>query len=388
MLSSVGGRSEATCSPEGYALRTSKYSQCPSYAWLPAAVPHILATHPNRVTFLNVGANKGYDLLSFLQWYTDTTVNKTEWKRLAQTAENGVVCADQCCGVCGSCVQKRPRGSPYARPRHVELHAFEPSASTRALLRRLVDATQIPATVHALAVGNSTAAVYMPPEKPGYEGASPKKLGARRRTHGESANIVNQTTVDEFMRARRIKYAHHVLIDAEGWDGLVLAGMHRTLAARAAGVVEFEHSTKWHAVHPSGGRSLEVTLAWMRGLGYRCFWQANYGALAEATPPCWRDGFEYVHPMSWRNLVCAAREEIVAVLVASEQEAANKTALAAEKWLAKQTSKQFPFLARREAGGAGRRGGGGAGSGSGGGARRDASRDAGERRRSPARQAA
>ena len=84
LAAAIGGRSDAMCSPEPYGLRTSKYSQCPSYGWLPQAVPHILAIHPNRVTFLNVGANKGYDIVSFLQWYTDTTVNKTEWMRLAQ----------------------------------------------------------------------------------------------------------------------------------------------------------------------------------------------------------------------------------------------------------------------------------------------------------------
>ena len=321
----------------------AKFSTCPSHAWLPRVIPHVLKEgDPNRVTFLNVGANKGYDLLSFLQWYTDTNWTMPAWKRLLEddTAGNSV-CVDQCCGVCGSCNHKRPRGTPYARPRHVELHAFEPAASTRALLQRVVAATRIPATVYALAVGNSsTAPVLVEHRQAGYEGSSPvptSTLPPRAAARQSSKRaVVNQTTLDDFVAEHRIKYAHHVLIDAEGWDGMVLAGMRTMLSSHACGLVGFEFSTKWHGVHPAKTRSLEAAVHWMASFGYKCYWQSNYGALASATPPCWRDLFAHVHPLSWRNLICAASPSIIQVLDENERENDNKTAARAAVWFAKQ----------------------------------------------------
>lgn len=346
------------CPPEAFALRSAKVSQCPRYAWLPAAAPAIQALGSGLpFTLLNVGANKGFDLVTFLQWYTDTNLTKQTWLELAEdrsgllTAGNATRCVDQCCGVCGSCRGKRPRGSPFVRPAWVQLHAFEVMPANSDLLSRLVRATRIPATVHRCAVGNGSTPVYVRQAPAGFEGTTPETTKGRGKKI-----LVPQTKIDDFAAHSQLGFAHHVLIDAEGWDGLVLAGMANMLAAKSVGVLEFEYSSRWSKVHPAGDRALETTLTWLGQLGYTCFWHDNGGGLAEATPPCWRAGFEYVHPQSWRNLVCATHAPVVAVLRSAQDEVVQRTGREAKARAAK---------AKGGGGGKGKGGGGGKSGGGG-----------------------
>ena len=143
------------------------------------------------------------------------------------------------------------------------MHAFEPEPSTRALLEHIIRATGVQATVHAAAVGNSSAPVYLQPARAGFEGTMPE-ANAPRTPSSSAGNgnggggggtpssrvAVQQLTVDGFMAASNLRFAHHVLIDSEGWDGLVLAGMARTLEARRAGVVEFEYCLLYTSPSP------------------------------------------------------------------------------------------------------------------------------------------
>ena len=226
----------------------------------------------------------------------------------------------------------RPHGSPWARPlRGIEMHAFEPMPSNAALLRRLVGATRIPATIHNLAVGNATWPPLIIDEASpaGFEGAAPRQGSL---DCGRHCSRVTQTTVDSFVRSHGLAHLAHVLIDAEGWDGLVLAGMADTLRKKAVSVVEFEYSPKWAGVHPSGTAALKQTLLQLGRSGYSCFWQDNYGGVAEATPPCWRDSFERIHPQSWQNLVCACRFDIVALLRSEQAAAIVRQKAAAARW--------------------------------------------------------
>lgn len=221
----------AVCGPETFALRIAKFSQCPSsHHWLPGVASHVTESAEGAV-LLNVGANKGYDLVTFLQWYTPSELTKEHWHTLVTAADgvgNSSTCLTQCCGVCGSCGQRRPSGSPWARPANVVMHAFEPVPTNRALLARVVAATGVPAHVHALAVGNASAPLYVEARSAGFEGTTPIAAAAQPR---RDVVQVAQTTIDGFMGVRSLRRAHHVLIDAEGWDGLVLAGMRQVRTA-------------------------------------------------------------------------------------------------------------------------------------------------------------
>jgi hypothetical protein len=85
-------------------------------------------------------------------------------------------------------------------------------------------------------------------------------------------------------------------IDTEGHDAVVLRGARKTLQARAATIVEFEH----HSVGRWLTESLHDTVQALDAYGYRCFWQGNLGQLASLLP--WCDQF---NKRKWSNIVCS-----------------------------------------------------------------------------------
>lgn len=79
-------------------------------------------------------------------------------------------------------------------------------------------------------------------------------------------------------------------------------------------LLEFEYSVHWR--RHGAEFSLETTLAWLLRAGYRCFWQGwNFnGLLAPASGTCWQEGYAAFHPLSWGNLICSHRVDVLAVL--------------------------------------------------------------------------
>jgi len=140
---------------------------------------------------------------------------------------------------------------------------------------------------------------------PGYE-----SVAAQRSNAGGRSIARRTTTVDDFLSERGLRRVQLVSIDTEGWDGLVLRGMERSLRARAVDVVEFEYMRAWKRI--LGERSLQATLGYMEGVGYTCFWQGNKGALAQASGACWTDEFHDRISHRWSNLVCAHRPDLLA----------------------------------------------------------------------------
>ena len=91
---------------------------------------------------LNVGANKGFNLVEWMQRYTDADVSNRLWHRLMMNKADPP-CKLQCCGVCLICHKKRTRQMATAR---LQLHAFELQPSNERLLRQLVALTGAQAT--------------------------------------------------------------------------------------------------------------------------------------------------------------------------------------------------------------------------------------------------
>ena len=186
-------------------LSVAGNSICPEARWHTRIAP-ILAASAQELVMLNIGANKGFNLLEFAQRYTtvDANLTHTQWYRLLMA--NG--CQSQCCGVCKSCKLRR---IPQQANVRLSMHAFELQPSNANMLRRMMVASNLPVAVHSTAVSNITGTVYT---------AGTIKAGAEAHglVHRARKNDVPQpvTTVDAFMTGHHIDRAHFVSIDTEG----------------------------------------------------------------------------------------------------------------------------------------------------------------------------
>ena len=297
-------------------LEISRHTNCPSDHWHNRAAPLLASDTTSELTMLNVGANKGYNLVEWMQRYTDAPHSNADWHKLMMRQADPP-CALQCCGVCIVC--RRQRATQAARAR-LRLHAFELQPSNERLLRQLVSLSGAPAEVHGAAVSNvSTGVVWTHDNaKPGYESVSAQK---ELRGRGKTAIARNVTTVDAFLAARSIGRAHFVSIDTEGWDAFVMLGMRRALERKAVDMFEFEYTRAWKP--HLGEHALAAHLAWLDGLGYTCFWQGNSGALAQANGGCWRPDHHDRISHRWSNLVCTARADLVALFRSLREPAAK-----------------------------------------------------------------
>ena len=301
----------AGCATVDLILQVSKHSSCPSGLWHDHISP--LLSAPNMV-ILNVGANKGYNLVEYAQRYTDTNVTKSTWFHLLTNVASPK-CETSCVGTCGGSRDARHRrlkAEAGATVQRLELHAFELMPANGLLLQQLVTATGLPAEVHRTGVSNASGTMLVQVRPGGSEKGMlvPWSLAGVSR---DSTTMVPVTTIDAFMEARNIESAQLVSIDTEGSDGLVLQGMSRTLAARKADVVDFEYSTMWGKW--SGRHGLRDALAQLVSAGYACFWQDDRGMLAETSGACWSDLLANLNtPPAWRNLVCSHRPDVLRTL--------------------------------------------------------------------------
>ena len=221
------------CGNPSGALYIAHHSHCPGEHWHEeiARLPH--GMHGEELHFVNIGANKGYNLVAFYQRYARAMeaqpLSFRRWHALLRRNSSGgaaPACEAQCCGVCNDCTGPERRGPRDAR--RLRIHALEAAPVNAAILRRVVQQSGLEGvvTVHATGASDSVdAPLYARFDtKPGYEGnaVSLASRGTRIAT----------TTADLFFEAARIPHAHMVTIDTEGWDGRVLAGMRATLAAK------------------------------------------------------------------------------------------------------------------------------------------------------------
>ena len=302
---------------EQFVRRSSFLGGCTAnHSWQAAAAQAANVEHPIR--FINVGANKGYEIANFLQnWAPERNVTRRQWKnRILQYAavQRSGYLRWAAAGACKDGYQsKRSEQEALSKARRarrsgttVEVHAFELSASTAQLLHWLVNATGVGdlVTVHNQPVANVSKLVPVPPAI----AAGGERFGiclgrsCRRRGHVD----VLATSLDDFITQNALSRVYHVTIDAEGWDAVILEGLRSSLRAKIVQLVEFEYHVKgfWGLPHSSPDRrSLAGTLRWMSDMGWFCFMQARSGLLP-VSPPCWRDSFEVNR---WINLVCAQR---------------------------------------------------------------------------------
>ena len=90
-------------------------------------------------------------------------------------------------------------------------------------------------------------------------------------------------------------------------------GMADALRAKRVEVFEFEYSRKWKVVLQHA-RPIGPLVAWLASLGYTCFWQSNYGALAQLSAPCFQEDHHHKFGFARSNAVCTHRPDLVRVL--------------------------------------------------------------------------
>ena len=318
------------------ALVAQKNSECPSSLWLDQLAPVLVKHHGGRPwTYFNVGANKGIEIAAMMQRFDNRTFTSGHWaQELRAYAKRRHLRVYRSCGAaCNTCLELPRRVLP---PVGVRVHAFEMEAVNAAWLRTACERFGITPSVTLVegVVSNRTGtaalstawtshmvgwergvvqAEHEPAGAPvGMEPVvAPRTDGQRSRPAVKPAaaaqRAVPMLTLDHYIESRGIAHVHHVAIDAEGFDALVIEGMRGALARGVVDVVEFEYGSvgHWSPTQPNAAdvRTLDGTLELLRRAGYPCFVQGNGGCLVPVSGPCFRPSLRASY--AWSNYVCA-----------------------------------------------------------------------------------
>lgn len=282
------------------------------------------------VTFLNVGANKGYEIAHFLEVFApERNTSGQQWhaaiREHASEKRSGYLRYSSL-GACSDGKQKRAsRGrNVVLGHRAVHVHAFEMMASTATMLSSVVNASGVSdmVSIHNVAVSNATDAVHIPGSgKMGDERNAICHLGGPGRWRlrdtacgWRGSRLVPSISLDDFLDRQRLHgLIFQVTIDTEGWDSFVIDGLQRTLRSRRIRLLEFEYTAlgMWPRFSLEG---VIKRLSSEEAGGYQCFWQGK--SLLPASPPCWQPSFEIGR---WSNLICATEPAVIAGLTALAQ---------------------------------------------------------------------
>jgi len=270
-------------SPQLTATRAAN-SACPQQTWWDRA--RLVLPPDKPVTFVNVGANKGFNLALMAQSF-GANVSGHAWAMalLEYMAEQGQPydAARQerlkkgrgaiWCGVCRACAE-----APLVKAGDLRAYGIELVPSTARWLRSAVRRFGLDASTHIFnnAAGNESGSmVHVAPRPVGSESATGKTQGG---SAGES--LVETLSLDDFLRAQHVPHATLVSIDTEGLDALVIHGLRRHLQLGRVGAIEFEYIGGWR--ERGGGMTLGGTLSLLDSFGYSCWWEAEDGCVSPA----------------------------------------------------------------------------------------------------------
>ena len=144
-------------------------SGCPSSRWQDAIAPLLVARLPHKaanLTFVNVGANKGYNVAEFMQRYSnDLSRRSATRQRLTSEAWHQQLLLTPGrkpgsrlrvrygCGLCNACRARPPRARLTVP---VNVHAVEMVRLNAHALKALFSTFGVPGRVHHLAMSNYT----------------------------------------------------------------------------------------------------------------------------------------------------------------------------------------------------------------------------------------
>lgn len=126
----------------------------------------------------------------------------------------------------------------------MRVHAFEPSAATRAMLvKRLGREGSVMIHPYAFSDSEGESLFYC-----NADGSGTNSLSA---SSGQNAEHVSLKTIDGFLAKEGIETISMVKIDTEGFDFLVMKGAERMLTEGRCEVVQFEYNWRWLLNHAS-----------------------------------------------------------------------------------------------------------------------------------------
>jgi len=280
-------------------VEVAKRSYCPGKRsrW-EAAIAGYLSIP--RMTFVNVGANKGYNVAEFLSRFRHLGrpgVTNAHWHQHLIDLDPTMHAP---CGICRSTCSRPPPWQTFKTT--ATIHALELLESNVHVLNQMFNMLSVPGSVHQFAVLNYSGIAYAPSANAGEE-----KFGAEaiRRAH---LRAVPAITVDDFAKKHELQHISILDIDAEGSDALVLEGATGVLQSHKVDILKFEyHSVGAWALSAWGHRNLGDVIATLYGHGYECFFDGNNGQLAPISNVFWCKSLEI---RMWSNVVCAHNASI------------------------------------------------------------------------------
>ena len=304
-------------------LRTVE-SRCPGTDWWVGFMESAMTCSP--VVVVNIGANKGYSLASFLDLFRpELGITPAAVGPLVRDTGAGAPC-----GACNDCEAghiPRRQGRACFLPSGervpstyfpVAIFGVEPIPGNIAIINKGVhklfqekSTPDMNATlsIHRFAaVGNEDIqTVPFGQCPPGIEGCGVEEEGTVGKVtswNPEYRVVIEEvpaTTVDSLSARLGIEadFIDILAIDAEGLDPEILDGAYIMLADNLIKVVEFEyhHQRAWKT------RNLKDVVESMSNFGYDCF-------LAQSTTfirltGCWDPAYEF---KDWSNVICVVRK--------------------------------------------------------------------------------
>ena len=246
------------CAPDARRVYLKQRGGCSEVQWSEAAAAAMPRTPP--VTYVNVGANKGYKIPEFLALWSQRPVagHMKGWQRHLlryADAHKFRFLKTYSCGNCGDCNGKLPK----AHSRHgARMHLLELASANRALLQYVIEAERLSSRVelHNFAASNHSHTMLAFKGLMAGDERGTALIGkkAKRFVNASAADSVQAVSLDDFLKLQRLEPTYHVAIDTEGWDALVVEGMRDSIAERRVALIEFEVNNRgmWNRTRHHG----------------------------------------------------------------------------------------------------------------------------------------
>ena len=332
------------------------YTSCPNDMWL---VDMANTAREKTHIFINVGFNKGYNLASWMNAFIpEKNVTPKSWYK-ALVNSNMSKFAE--CGACQDCKFEFPQSLPkFSETQHrnatrdvvfigIDLNCKNIDVVNEIIgkVKSTTDLSMSDVTTYlaCAAVSDHTGVVQLPKCNPSYEACSihfgvekniseadTSTVGAYNHTSVLPATSdtvsIPMLTLDNYMQNFTHSHMHNhkhvrrlaqflskpttpiprasqidiLLIDAEGYDALVIKGSKLLLKKKAVRCLIFEY----HKVIPWSDMLLETTIQEIHSFGYDCFFEGQ-SRLWRISGECWHSLYEF---HQWSNVMCLLKTDV------------------------------------------------------------------------------
>lgn len=237
----------------------------------------LISPNPDK-TFLEVGANKGYDLVEIYDRWTNFTRNMV-WQRVGKKLHPGC-----------------PYYADVDRAVFPKVFAFEPMAATMQALERLqatLPLCNLQLFPFAVSGPASPSTATFVASSPGDEMAHILWTGERVENYAkEHTRTVRVVTLDNFVEEHHITHVHGLFVDTEGNDPKVLAGAEKLIAEQRVDLIVMEYGGGME--DESGAKmTLERYTSWMDGKGFETYYIGPKNSLVQLSGAgCWNPDYE------------------------------------------------------------------------------------------------